>query len=243
MSNITQKWNKWFAVGCSHGMFIDPQARDAALTFKERWKPKTTLHLGDFFDLAALRSGAGPTSEDSAKSISEDVSEGIDFLQELRPQHILYGNHEARLSAYAASPNAVMARAAQSVIQEIEDCAKKCKARITPYNIRTGVVKLGNTSFLHGYMFNISAIRDHAEAYGRCVHAHIHRTGEEQARNASGDTGYSLGMLASFDMEYASTRRATLSWKQGFAFGEFADNYCTVNICSRAYGEPWRLPL
>ena len=83
-------WKKWMAVGCSHGDQIDPEARKAVLMFKERWKPDTTIHLGDFLDLAAFRSGAisDPNSSDRAASISDDLSAGIDFLHELRPQHI-----------------------------------------------------------------------------------------------------------------------------------------------------------
>jgi len=50
-------WKKWMAVGCSHGDQIDPDARKAVLVFKERWKPDMTIHLGDFLDLAAFRSG------------------------------------------------------------------------------------------------------------------------------------------------------------------------------------------
>lgn len=238
------KWKKYLAVGCSHGEFLDPEARKAVLTFQESWNPQTTLHLGDFVDLAAMRSGAqsNANSKDRAKDIASDVAQGVQFLKELRPQHILYGNHEARLFGLKDSPNALAACAAQSVIEDIEKAAKDLKARLYPYHIRS-YAQLGDTKFLHGYMYNVQAIRDHAETYGRCVIAHIHRTGEEQARNASGDTGYALGMLAQFDMDYAATRRATLSWKQGFAFGEYNDQHCTVNIVSRPFGQPWRLPL
>jgi hypothetical protein len=103
-------WKKWMAVGCSHGDQIDPEARKAALKFKnDLWKPDTTIHLGDFLDLAAFRSGAisDPNSSDRAASISDDLSSGIDFLHELRPQHILYGNHERSSGSrrYAHDPS------------------------------------------------------------------------------------------------------------------------------------------
>jgi len=242
--NILHNWKKWMAVGCSHGEFIDNDAREAVLTFKEAWKPETTLHLGDFVDLAALRSGAvsNPNSKDRAQSISDDLKAGITFLRELAPQHILYGNHEARLFQFAGGPNALAAHAAQEVLNDLGDVAKDLNARVYDYNIRS-YAQLGDTKFLHGYLYNVQAIRDHAETWGRCLIAHIHRTGEEQARNASGDTGYALGMLARFDMDYAATRRATLAWKQGFAYGHYNDKHCTVNIVSRACGQPWMLPI
>lgn len=75
----TKKWKRWMAVGCSHGDQIDEEARKAALKFKERWKPDTTFHLGDFLDLAAFRTGAvnDPNSSDRAASVSDDLSAGI----------------------------------------------------------------------------------------------------------------------------------------------------------------------
>ena len=239
-----KKWKKWMAVGCSHGDQLDPSAHKAVLTFKERWKPDTTFHLGDFLDLAAFRAGAvnDPNSSDRAASVSDDLSAGIDFLEELRPQHILFGNHEARLYKLAASPNALAAHASTLTIQAIEQTAKKLKARLYPYHIRS-YAELGGTKFLHGYMFNVQAIRDHAETYGNCIIAHLHRVGSERARTLDGATGHCTGMLARFDMEYASARRATLAWSQGFAYGHYTDNSLTVNLCERKSGHPWLLPL
>ena len=52
------KWKKFMAVSCSHGHLADAKATKAALEFKKRFKPDTTLHLGDAIDLAALRAGA-----------------------------------------------------------------------------------------------------------------------------------------------------------------------------------------
>jgi len=115
------------AVGCSHGDQIDPEAREAVLTFRDRWKPDAVIHLGDFLDLAAFRSGAIRDSNDSdhAANISFDLSEGIEFLHELRPTHILCGNHEARLWRMQQSPNALIAHAASLTIDRIEETARK----------------------------------------------------------------------------------------------------------------------
>ena len=126
MAAINKQWKKWMAVSCSHGDHIDPEARDAVLRFKEQFRPHTIVHLGDFIDAAAARSGAmnDPNASDRAASVAEDLSAGVDFLQELRPNHILYGNHEDRLFRLANSPNALAAHAATLVIQEIEKTAK-----------------------------------------------------------------------------------------------------------------------
>ena len=238
-------WKKWLAVGCSHGAEIDPEARKAVLTFKERWKPDTTIHLGDFIDMSAFRAGAIRDSDDAdhAEDIAGDLMAGIEFLHELRPQHILCGNHEARLWRYRESPNAILAYAANLTIHKIEEAARKLKSTLTPYGIRE-YVQLGDTKFVHGSMFNVSAIRDHAETYGNVVLAHLHRVGWERARNIDGASGYCVGMLANFDMAYAATRRATLAWSQGFAYGHYKpDKSTTVNLCERRKGNPWLLPI
>jgi len=237
-------WKRWMAVGCSHGSEIDPEARKAVLTFKDRWKPHTTIHLGDFLDLAAFRSGAVRDSNDAdhAANISDDLSDGISFLHELAPQIILCGNHEARLWHLASSPNALLAHAATLTIQRITETANKLRATLRPYGIRE-YVEIGGTKFLHGYMFNTAAIRDHAEAFGDCVIAHLHRVGHERARNLDGASGRCVGMLARFDMAYASTRRATLAWSQGFGFGYYKERSCVTYLCERKKEQPWLLPM
>ncbi len=63
--NIVRKWKKFFAVGCSHGHLADQSALATALKFKSAWKPDTVMHLGDFMDLAALRSGAKGTPDEN----------------------------------------------------------------------------------------------------------------------------------------------------------------------------------
>ena len=242
--NITKKWKKWMAVSCSHGDHIDPEARDSVLAFKDRFKPDTTLHLGDFVDMAAARGGAmsDPNSSDRAASVAEDLAAGVDFLNELRPQHILYGNHEDRLFKLASSPNALAAHAATIVIQEIEATAKKLKARLYDYDIRS-YCPIGDHKFIHGYMFNMSAVRDHAETFGNCVLGHLHRVGQEPGRTLQSATGYCVGMLMKFDASYAKTRRATLAWSQGFGYGFYTDTQITVNLCERKPNNPWMLPL
>jgi predicted phosphodiesterase len=238
-------WKRYLACSCSHGDYIDPEARKALLTFRDRWKPHTVLHLGDFVDMASLRRAAQSDAncKDRARSISEDVGAGVSFLSELSPKHILFGNHEARITELAGSPNAVLARAAQSILQEIQDCARAIKAKLYPYHIRS-FVELGDVKFLHGFLHNVAAIRDTAETYGcRIVMGHIHRTGAERARTLQGVTGYGCGMLRDFQPDYAASKRQTLAWNQGFVFGEYNDSHCTVNVVERNYTQPWRLPL
>ena len=232
------------AVGCSHGAEIDPEARAAVLKFKAAWRPQSTIHLGDFIDLASFRAGAVRYSNDAdhAADVAGDLMAGIEFLHELEPNQILCGNHEARLWKFSQSPNALLAYAANLTIHKIEETAKKLRAPLTPYGIRN-FIELGGTKFVHGSMFNTNAVRDHAETYGNVVMAHLHRVGWERARNIDGASGYCVGMLANFDMEYAANRRATLAWSQGFAWGYYCDTSLTVNLCERKKSQPWLLPI
>ena len=242
--NIGKQWKKWMAVSCSHGDCIDADAMNAVLTFRDRFKPDTVIHLGDFVDMTAARSGAirDTNSSDHARIVADDLCAGIGFLQELAPQHVLYGNHEDRLFSLANSPNALLAHAATLVIQEIEEFARAKKIQLYPYAIDS-YAQLGDIKFSHGHMYNVAAIRDHAETLGDCVIGHLHRVGMEKARNISYATGYCVGMLMEFMPNYAKGRRATLAWSQGFGYGYYSDTHTTVNLCERKRNTPWLLPL
>lgn len=243
--NIIQNWKKFMAVGCSHGNEIDPEARDAVLKFAELWKPKTKIHLGDEIDFAAFRGGAikDSNSEDHSACVSDDIDAAITFHAEYRPHFLTLGNHDDRPFRLRRSPNALLACAAQSSVEKLEKAWKKARTTVLPYHPRE-FVTLGDTKFLHGFVYNVTAIRDTAETYGSStVMAHLHRVGLEQARTVMGNTGYAVGMLFKFDAEYSKTKRQSLAHKQGFAYGEYSDKHCVVHLCSRAYGHPWRLPL
>ncbi len=230
------------AIGCSHGTFLCPTARKAALKFREDFKPHKTIHLGDFSDQTALRSGARGTKDQSA-SIEADLSAGLKFLRELEPNWIFEGNHEDRINNFRDHFDAVKAFAAQRMVDDLHALRDELKAELIPYDIDKGWRELGNHQFGHGYMFNEAAIRDHAELVGNCVIAHLHRTGEERGRRRGGATGYCIGLLADIEkLNYAKTHKATMKWQQAFAYGEWAEGATTVNLVKRTDNGIWRLP-
>lgn len=241
--NIVRRWKRGMAVGCSHGNLADQSALKAALDFKKRWKPDTTLHLGDAFDMAALRSGAKGTADES-KDIDEDWKAGQSFLERLQPDLIFYGNHEDRISRLTHSPNALVKLAALRCQQALQDVAKSVHAKIVPYDIETGWRQYGDTLFGHGYMFNEMAIRDHAELVGKCVIAHLHRVGQERARRLGGATGYCVGMLADkTKMDYAKHQKAKTKWSNGWSFFEYCDDETVIWLTERTKTGEWRTPL
>ena len=248
MASITRKWKKWVGVSCSHGSDIDPKAREAFLTFLDRYKPETRIHLGDAIDLACLRAGArrDPDEPDRAQSLMDDLLAGLSFLHEIRPTIYFHGNHENRAVGLAHSGNQIVAYAASNVMAKIHDGLAKYKTQIVPYKgmLRESVRHIGGTAFLHGALFNVSAARDTAETVGaHCVFGHTHRVAVEPARTHADAIGYNIGCLARLDMEYAAGRRQTLAWRHGFAFGEYLpDGHgCTVNMVTLS--PHYRLPL
>ena len=147
------------AVGCSHGDLIDHNASAAVLAFKDKYKPHTTVHLGDFLDTAAFRSGAKGT-EDESRDIAPDFNAGLTFIKKLRPQIILNGNHEARLWRLADHHNAIVSECAQGLIERIRTAAAICKAEyVEDWSIRA-YRTLGNYKLMHGYMYGENACRD-----------------------------------------------------------------------------------
>jgi hypothetical protein len=239
-------WKRFMAVGCSHGHLQDDDAVKAALRFKKAWKPHRTIHLGDFIDTAAFRSGAAGTSDETV-SLSSDLGHGLNFLKALEPTDVLIGNHEERLYTAMHHYNAIRSEAARWMVEDVRRTVRGLKAGFTEaYDIGFSWITLGDTKFLHGFMYNENAIRDHAEHFGKCVIAHLHTVGEQAARRCDGARAYCVGTLASIPaMSYAKTRRSTARWSHGIAYGEYRENECHVFLtqCAPGNAANWRLPV
>ena len=240
---VVRKWKRLLAVGCSHGIHADPKAISAVLKFRESYKPDTCVHLGDFCDTAAFRSGAKGTGDES-EPVQPDIDGGLDFLEKLRPTLVFAGNHEDRLYRLATSSNAIIAHCSQAVLDEISRTCKKLRAELVPW---TGIEQgrmLGGYRFMHGVFYSENAIRDHAEAYGNVVHAHTHRAGVSKGRRSDNPTGYCVGTLTRrASMDYAKGRRSTMAWSAGFLWGEYTDDAAVFWLHEQPSNvAEWRLP-
>jgi len=240
--NITSKWKRLLAVGCSHGQHIDPAAANAVLRFKETWKPHSTVHLGDALDLTAFRSKAKGTP-DEAEPVAPDIQAGFDFLTALRPTTFLCGNHEDRLWHLTNHYNAVVAGYAATLISRLNDHLKRLRCELVPYRYKAHR-KLGNFKFMHGWYYNENACRDHAEAFGNTVFAHTHRAGIQKGRRDDSPTGICVGTLSNIPgMAYAAARRATLGWSHGFAWGCYTDTRAVIWLHEQPQNQhEWILP-
>jgi hypothetical protein len=246
--NITRKWKRFMAVGCSHGHLADQALLRQVLAFRERFKPQLTIHLGDAIDLACLRGGSAG-SADEAVDPEGDLNDGLAFLSQLRPQVYLLGNHEARLTHLMESPKAIVSALACRVYQQIQNRAKEIKCKVIDYNFQEGWYPFGDCLAGHGYMCNKTAVQDHAEAvhtgaYNKVMIAHLHRVAQAEGASRAHPTGYCVGWLGDPKQAgYAANRKATSSWSRGFAWGEFCDNETQIWLAKETKNGTFRMPM
>jgi len=240
--NVNRSWKRFLAIGCSHGHLADPKALKTVLDFQERWKPHTSIHLGDYVDTAAFRTGAKGTKDETV-SLESDLHAGVEFLKLYQPSIVLNGNHDIRLWGAQKAANAIVAECARRLVEDIKNALPKNCQFVETYDIRKSYVTLGDTKFLHGFMYSENAVRDHAEQFGKCVIAHLHKVVSVPGRRNDRARGYCVGYLGDEDkFGYALNRRATSQWSQGFAYGEYSDRECVVWLVERGT-DGWRLPL
>jgi hypothetical protein len=237
-------WKRVLALGCSHGIYADPDAIAAVLKFKASFRPDYTIHLGDAIDCTAFMSST--VRDGSGDPIEPDVDGGLRFLRQLRPTHFLLGNHEHRLHRLIHSKHELVRFAAAQVLDGITDECRALKCKMIPYTGNSQELVIGNVRFMHGTVYSENATRDHAESYapwkGSVVHAHTHRAGMATGRRADSPLGFSVGTLTQRDaLEYAKTRRATLSWSQAFVWGYVSHKSSQLFLCQKQAKE-WRLP-
>jgi hypothetical protein len=224
LANINSKWERIVAIGCTHGNLVHKEVLDSALAFVDRYKPTIRVHLGDLLETTAFRSGARGTKDEGVE-IAPDYAAGIDLIERYQPTHITWGNHDVRLLDLATSPSAIVSHAAGTLWNQLVSKADEVGAKTKPYDIELGWFRIGGHYWGHGYMYNVSAVRDHAEMVGGpIVMAHIHRPEESRARTFNQDPSYCVGTLANIrQMHYARRRRATMQWGHGMVFGEVCE--------------------
>lgn len=245
--SVTKARKRLLACGCSHGVFANRDAVAAVLLAKERWKPHTTIHLGDAYDCKAFRTGARPNSgdPDESASVEEDIVSGARFMEDLRPDVFCIGNHEQRLVRLSGHYNQVIATAAKATLDGILSALPR-SAKVIPYRVTPdGWHRVGDYHFGHGHLYGESFLRDTAETWGNTVVAHAHRAGMAKGRRSDNPTCYCVGTLADIPcMEYALGRRATLAWSHAFVWGEYTDEHCQLWIHEWPRGETqWDLPF
>lgn len=229
------------AVGCNHGYWADPSALKGVLEFRERYKPDTRIHLGDYLDTTSFRSGAG--TKDHIGEIIEDLSTGVEFLAKYEPTMLFNGNHDIRVYESLTDSNAQRRFAAQEIVKRIEKTVGRIDF-IRDYHIRTSVRDIGDAKACHGFMYGENAIRDHAAHFGKCMIAHLHKVGSAPASRFDSPVAYCCGYLGKEEeFDYAARRRAVAQWSQGLLWGEYCDTETMIWTYERNREGAWRLPV
>jgi hypothetical protein len=245
---VVRKWKRVMAVGCSHGSRANKQALAAVLRFRDSYKPAHVIHLGDAYDLSALRAGAlaNPSAADAADDYMDDIDQGRKFLNDLRPTVFTLGNHDERAKMYLTHHNAVVRGFAEAVWQRmIEPIKRHTKVFIEHHGVLPNCwYELGGYKWGHGTLYSENFLRDSAETWGNCVVAHAHRAGVAYGRRSDGPCALSPGTLADVPaMEYAHRRRGTLAWSHGIVFGEVTGDKAQLYVHQWPQHEKvWTLP-
>jgi predicted phosphodiesterase len=243
--HIATTYERFIAISCSHGKYADETAIDAVLKMRERWNPSIVVHLGDWCDTTAFRSGAVGSSDES-EPVAPDIDGGLSFLRKYRPTHVLDGNHEDRIPRMLSHRNALVAYAAQQATDYIDRTFVEIGCRRIPYDGVFQKLVIGDVTFTHGTIYNENSARDMAEMYGgKVIFGHTHRSQQAEGRTIKESTGYCTGTLTRRgEMDYAKARRATLGWRQGLVYGEIGPKDSAVWLITRGeFDKEWRLPL
>jgi hypothetical protein len=247
--NPIRKWNRFAAVGCSHGNHIDPVAKDSVIDFAKSFKPHKFIHLGDFLDMEAFMGGGNGQGE----PVAPDIEAGLQFLEEANFNVILGGNHEARLWELQHSNNEIVAECSTRIIKDIEGTAKKLNAELIPYTGIFQEYRLGDGLFTHGTIYNENCCRDMAEMYCKngvrvTMFAHWHRVGYAKGRRDDNPTGICVGTLTkrgtSCNMSYSHRRRSSMAWSQGIVYGEYSEDTIIPFVYEHPMalmGQKWRI--
>jgi DNA repair exonuclease SbcCD nuclease subunit len=244
MMNPVRNWKKIVAIGCTHGELMLPAAGAAVLKFNETFKPSHRGHLGDAYDLPALRTGAKGTADEMAP-IHSDITAGKNFLRAFRPTFFTAGNHDfVRVDRLLSDHRALVKEAARDIYDKMMQPLKEAKTRVFQWNIWESW-EMGGFKFNHGFIYGQNYIRKTAMHRGNSVVAHGHWAGSATADCENNPTCYAVGTLSDIPhMRYAETRFATYGWNHGFIWGEICDDRAQLNLHTWPRGETeWRLPV
>lgn len=215
---------KFVVLADTHGTYRDLDTINACVGFAKSFRPDLLIHLGDNWDLAALRKGA--CEDEQSVPLKPDIRAGEDtlnrFFGSYQPAHKVYlwGNHElARLTRHIRSNNAMVAEYAQQLLDDLTATVNRFTDESRPYCKRNGVFGWEGVNFVHGYAHGMYAPKKHAISYGNSVFGHIHCKSTYTLEDLNQSTSHSVPCACKLDMEYNVSHLVTLRQEQGFAYG------------------------
>lgn len=207
----------------SHGDMLCRDTANAFLAHMEELQPHYRIHGGDVWDFRPLRTGAG--ADERTESMTADMKAGLAFIKEMRPTHILRGNHDERLWDKAhCSSNGPLRDLCAMLADQIELNDDWRRAHVLPYDVRHGLLNLHGLGFCHGYYAGMYSPKQHIQLYkdevSGVIFGHVHRFGQHDDMALGRATGMACGALGQVDMPYNAKTPAKLAHQNGWLYGE-----------------------
>lgn len=212
-----RNWDRFIFASDNHGDMADASAITACTSFINDWRPTIRVHGGDCFDFRPLRRKA--SEEEKQELMRADFDSGMEFMNMLKPNYFLRGNHDERLWDLAKANKGILSEYAGSLIGEITKTLKKHHTVMLPYDKRDGVLEIGKLRCIHGYAHGVNAARRSALAYGSVLMGHAHSIQSSSIEGLDNRVGRIVGCLCRLDMEYSRATMASLVHRHGFAYG------------------------
>ncbi len=126
----------------------------------------------------------------------------------------------------------------------LTDAAGRVGAETVPYSIRHGWFRLGGVAWGHGFMYNLSSLRDHAEMLGMpTVMAHLHYPHQVTGRTINSTSSFCVGSMADEEkLTYGHRRRNSLVHGHGIVFGEMNETESHLWLIKSENGKPFHFP-
>lgn len=243
MAYINRAWQRGIAVGCNHANLACRVAQDNVIAYAEERRFDVRIDLGDTGEYTSFRRGA--SGQDASVDLIEDRDCQINWLRRYRPTHRARGNHDKRIYALGSHASAQVRFAAHSLINEMQQIDEEIGTIVKPYHQVKGWFEFGGYKWGHGWRHGQQALLQHANSFGSCVIAHLHKVGMVVGTRADQlAICYCVGMMGDPDkFEYAVDSAAWLSWCHGAAEFEFCDDdiaiWLHVQRCNHGEDEAW----
>lgn len=211
--------NKIIVASDLHGPEQCADTVQALFSFTDAFKPDKKIFLGDLFDLTPLMGKASQYEKE--RSIEQDISIGIEFLNRWKPDVYLLGNHCQRLlDAYEKPGNEMLKDLIRRYINMIDDCCEANMIKLIPHN-KNQCYTFSGVDYIHGFAHNKYAANKHSQHYENPTCAgHVHKFQSYPSERA-GQKGlnWTIGCLCKESLSYDRKMLGTISHESGFAYG------------------------
>jgi hypothetical protein len=237
-------------MGDNHGNHGDQDTLKAVLDFCKEFKPTHRVHLGDNWDLAALRKGVSNQDKEASWAVlKDDLEQGAEWLAKYRPTHFLNGNHDWRVrDAMYNTDSITKLDALKDVDLAMSKAIRQsgCKV-VKPYTVQKGYVDIGPMTFTHGFFHGNDAILKMAHRFNSgpghgLVMGHLHRAEQHNLERRGGGAVWICGCACDTQLQYAERRPSTLRWQNSFmAFIIKGEHY--IGRQAHKFNGRWEMPF